>query len=113
MPQAARLADPIGHSPTMSWLLKGLLIGAAIALTGVAIVGTGGLAAVAIVGGAAAMGAGLGEMMSTMSWAPKEVSGSITGIGALNVFTNGRPAARARIDFGICSKQVGTPWKPE
>jgi len=31
MPAAARLTDPIGHSPTMSWLLKGLLIGAAIA----------------------------------------------------------------------------------
>lgn len=109
MARAARLTDPIGHSPTMSWLLKGLLIGAAIAVAGVAIVGTGGLAAVAIVGGAAAMGAGLGEMMSTMSWAPKEVSGAITGIGAANVFTNGLPAIRAHLDFAICSKHPQVP----
>lgn len=109
MSQAARIADPIGHSPTMSWLLKGLLIGAAIAVAGVAIVGTGGLAAVAIVGGTAAMGAGLGEMLSTMSWAPKEIAGAITGLGALNVFTNGRPAARAHLDFGMCSKHPQAP----
>ncbi|MFP5390199.1 MAG: hypothetical protein ACLGI6_01440 [Gammaproteobacteria bacterium] len=29
MAQAARITDPIGHSPAMSWLLKGLLVGAA------------------------------------------------------------------------------------
>ncbi len=104
MAAAARLDDPIGHSPAMSWLLKGLLIGAAIAVVGVAIVGTGGLAAVAVVGGAAAMGAGLGEAMSSMSWAPKEVVGAIAAIGALKVFTNGRAAARAHLDHAICSK---------
>lgn len=103
MPAAARHGDPIGHSPTMSWLLKGLLIGAAIALAGVLIVGTGGLAAVAIVGGTAAMGAGVGELMSTMSWAPKEVVGALTVV-ALNVFTNGEGAARSHVDFGVCSK---------
>ncbi len=70
MPKAARHTDEIGHSPTMSWLMKGLMIGAAIAVAGVLIAGTGGLAAVAIVGGVAAGGAGIGEMMSTMSFAP-------------------------------------------
>ena len=109
MPQAARLADPIGHSPTMNWLLAGLLAGAAIAVVGIAIVGTGGLAAVAIVGGAAAMGAGLGEAMSTMSWAPKEVSGAIAGLCSMNVFTNSIPAARAHLDMVLCSKHAPAP----
>lgn len=109
MAKAARIDDTIGHSPTMSWLLKGLLIGAAIALAGVLIVGTGGLAAVAIVGATAAAGAGIGEVMSTMSWAPKEVVGAITAIGALNVFVNGRAAVRAHLDFATCSKHPSAP----
>lgn len=72
MAHAARLNDPIGHSPTINWLLGGLIAAAAIAVTAVAVVGTGGLAAAAIIGGAAAAGGGIGEVMSTMSWAPKE-----------------------------------------
>ena len=107
MPAAARLGDPIGHSPTMSWLLKGLLIGAAIAVAGVAIVGTGGLAAVAVVGAGAAMGAGLGEAMSTMSFAAKEVSGAIAMTGSSNVFVNGIAAARAHVDKVMCAKHPG------
>ena len=109
MPAAARLADSIGHSPSMNWLLAGLLAGAAIAVAGVAIVGTGGLAAVAIVGGAAAGGAGLGEVMSTMSWAPKEVSGMIAGTCSANVFTNTLPAARAHVDMVTCGAHAGPP----
>ncbi|MCE3602670.1 PAAR domain-containing protein [Massilia sp. P8910] len=109
MAQAARISDPIGHSPTMSWLLAGLLAGAAIAVAAVAIVGTGGLAAVAMVGAGAAMGAGLGEAMSTMSWAPKEVSGMISGLCSFNVFTNGKPAARAHLDMTLCAKHPQAP----
>jgi uncharacterized Zn-binding protein involved in type VI secretion len=108
MPEAARLGDPIGHSPTMSWLLKGLLIGAGVALVGVAIVGTGGLAAVAIVGGAAAAGAGIGEVMSTMSFAPKEVVGQIIE-GSRNVYIRGKKAARAHVDHAECSKHPKPP----
>lgn len=104
MTQAARLGDPIGHSPSMSWLLRGLLIGAGIALLGVAIAGTGGLAAAAIIGAAAAGGAGLGEVLSTMSWAPKEVCGFIIGACSSNVFTNGIKAARAHVDLVNCFK---------
>jgi uncharacterized Zn-binding protein involved in type VI secretion len=108
MPEAARLGDPIGHSPTMSWLLKGLLIGAGIALVGVAIVGTGGLAAAAIVGGMAAAGAGIGEVMSTMSFAPKEVVGKIIE-GSRNVYIRGKKAARAHVDHAECSKHPQPP----
>ena len=107
--QAARLADPIGHSPTMNWLVRGAIIGAAVGLAAVAIVGTGGLAAVAVVGGLVAGGAGIGEMLSTMSDVPKEVSGAIVGPGSSNVFTNGRPAARAHLDMTMCSKHPPAP----
>jgi uncharacterized Zn-binding protein involved in type VI secretion len=106
MPKAARLTDPISHSPVMSGLLIGLLVGAAI---GIAVVGTGGLAAVAIVGASAAAGAGIFEVLSTMSFVPKEICGAIAGIGSPNVFTNSLAAARANLDFTLCSKHPGPP----
>lgn len=104
MAAAARLNDPIGHSPTMSWLLTGLLVGAAIGVAVAATVATGGLAAVAIVGGAAAGGAGLMEFASTLSVAPKEKVGVIKTPGSGNVFTNGLRAARANLDAAVCDK---------
>ncbi|MGW8391283.1 PAAR domain-containing protein [Pseudoduganella sp. HUAS MS19] len=108
MAQAARLNDPIGHSPTMSWLLAGVIAAAAIAVTAVAVVGTGGLAAAAIIGGAAAAGGGIGEVLSTMSWAPKEEVGNITATGSPNVFTNGLRAIRAHLDTAKCDKHTDT-----
>jgi uncharacterized Zn-binding protein involved in type VI secretion len=94
----------------MSWLVTGLLVGAALAIAAVAVIGTGGLAAAAIIGGAAAGGAGIGELLSTMSWAPKEICGMIVGAGtATDVFTNNLPAARAHIDLTSCSKHSGSP----
>lgn len=104
MAAAARLSDPIGHSPTMSWLLTGLLAGAAIGIGAALIFATGGLAAAAIIGGAAASGAGVMELASTMSFAPKAVVGAITATGAVNVFANGLAVARAHLDFASCSK---------
>ena len=77
---SVQLRHPLGHSPSMNWLLKGLLIGAAIGIAAVAVIGTGGLAA---------GGAGLGEVFSTMSWAPKEVCGHIEGDCTSNAFING------------------------
>ncbi len=109
MTQAARVLDPIGHSPTMNWLIRGAVIGAAIGLGAIAIAGTGGLAAVAIVGGLAAGGAGIGEALSSMSGVAKEVSGMIVGPGSVNVFTNGKPAARAHLDMVMCSKHPPAP----
>lgn len=109
MPNAARLADPVGHSPTMSWLLYGLLLGAGVGLAFVAVVGTGGLAAAAIIGGLAAGGAGIFEVASTMSWAPKDITGVIAPPCSSNVFTNSRPAARAHIDKAFCSPHMPPP----
>ncbi|RJF98074.1 PAAR domain-containing protein [Noviherbaspirillum saxi] len=104
MPQAARLGDSIGHSPTMNWLLKGVVVGAAIGMASVAVIGTGGVAAAAIIGGLAATGAEVGELLSTMSWAPKEACGVISGKCSSNVFINGIPAARAHVDVVNCAK---------
>jgi len=103
MPGAARLNDSIGHSPTMSWLTTGLCIGAAIGVCAVLTVGTGGLAGAAIIGGLAAGGAGIGEFLSTLSWAPKEKSGFLFIFPPLNVLINGKFSARAHIDVAICS----------
>ncbi|MDD3294757.1 MAG: PAAR domain-containing protein, partial [Geobacteraceae bacterium] len=108
MPHAARKGDPIGHSPAMSWLVQGLLLGAAVGVGAALVIGTGGLAAVAIVGGLAAGGAGIGELLSSMSFAPKEVCGMII-TGSPDILINNRPAARAHVDMTICSKHSGTP----
>lgn len=104
MTAAAHLNHPISHSSAISGLLAGLVIGAAIAIAAVAIVGTGGLAAAAIIGGAAAGGAGIGEVIGSMSFMPRPVTGAITAVGSFNVFINGIPAARAHIDFALCSQ---------
>lgn len=108
MPHAARKGDPIGHSPATSCFVNGLLVGAAVGVGAALVIGTGGLAAAAIVGGLAAGGAGVGELLSSMSWAPKEVCGMIIS-GAPDIFINNRPAARAHVDKTICSKHPGTP----
>ena len=88
----------------MSWLLTGLLAGAAIGVGAALIFATGGLAAAAIIGGAAAAGGGIMELASTMSFAPKEVVGAISAVGARNVFINGLAAARAHLDYATCAK---------
>ncbi|KRB87866.1 PAAR domain-containing protein [Noviherbaspirillum sp. Root189] len=95
----------------MSWLVNGVMAGAAIGLGTIAIAGTGGLAATAIVGGLVAGGAGIGEMFSTMSWVPKEVCGVIKGACSGNVFTNGIPAARGHVDVVDCYKH-SPPYPP-
>ncbi|MGF6110209.1 hypothetical protein QFZ85_001745 [Pseudomonas frederiksbergensis] len=64
---AARLDDPIEHSSALGGLLAGLAIGAGAVLVGIAIVGTGGLGAVALcamvgAGAGAATGAGIGQL---------------------------------------------------
>jgi uncharacterized Zn-binding protein involved in type VI secretion len=53
------------------------------------------------------MGAGLGEAMSTMSFAGKEVTGAIATPGSSNVFVNGLRAARAHLDMVACAKHPG------
>ncbi|GLU40003.1 PAAR domain-containing protein [Pseudomonas sp. NBRC 100443] len=105
MTAAARKDDPIEHSSALGGLLTGLAIGAGAALVGLAIVGTGGLAAVAIVGAAAAAGAGIGEVIGSLS-SFCSVAGQIIS-GSANVFINGIAAARAHLSKVGCDKHSG------
>jgi uncharacterized Zn-binding protein involved in type VI secretion/predicted nucleotidyltransferase len=106
MQAAAQLNDPIAHTSALTGLIAGAILGAVIA---VAIVGTGGGAAVligaALAGGAA--GAGLGEYLGSLSFANQK-SGKIAR-GSPDVFANFKPLARADADIGICSKHGSTP----
>jgi len=117
--EAARQGDPISHTRALGGLLTGLAIG------GVALLGTGGLA-VAVVGAAASIGvtvstgvaasvavvatigattsifAGLGELIGSLSWSNHDAGHILEG--SPNVFINGRPAARASLSTITCDK---------
>lgn len=105
---AARLGDPIEHSSALNGLLAGLAIGAGAVMVGIAIIGTGGLGTVvlgAMVGAGAATGAGIGELIGSLSIACSETGQIHSGSG--DVYINGKPAARAHLDNAICSKHAG------
>ena len=107
---AARVDDPIEHSSALGGLLAGLAIGAGAVLVGIAIVGTGGLGAVALcamVGAGAATGAGIGQLLGSLSFACHDTGQIKTG--SANVFTNGKRAARAHVDTAVCDDHGPTP----
>ncbi|VVP49788.1 hypothetical protein PS874_05167 [Pseudomonas fluorescens] len=91
-------------------LLAGLAIGAGAVLVGIVIVGTDGLGAVALcamVGAGAATGAGIGQLLGSLSFASHGAGQIKTGSG--NVFTNGKPAARAHVDTAACDQHGPAP----
>ncbi|WP_223513026.1 PAAR domain-containing protein [Pseudomonas sp. GL-R-26] len=104
MSAAARLDDPIEHTGSLTGLLAGLAVGA---IGAALIVGTGGLAAVAIVGAAAATGAGIGQLVGSLSFCSHEAGQIVSGSG--NVHTNGKPAARAHLDKAKCDEHGSAP----
>lgn len=107
---AARLDDPIEHSSALGGLLAGLAIGAGAVLVGIAIVGTGGLGAVALcamVGAGAATGAGIGQLFGSLSFARHGAGQIKTGSG--NVFINSKAAARAHVDTAVCDQHGPAP----
>ncbi|HEM7890234.1 MULTISPECIES: PAAR domain-containing protein [Burkholderia] len=105
---AARFGDPIAHTASKGWMIAGMIAGAVIGA--VAVVATGGaaLTVIAAVAAGAAAGGGLGEVLGTMSWAPRHVTGSLIK-GSPNVFINSRPAIRAILSLGLCSDHAGPP----
>ncbi|MGF6393746.1 PAAR domain-containing protein [Pseudomonas plecoglossicida] len=108
MSEAARVGDPIEHSSALGGLLAGLAIGSGAVLIGIAVVGTAGLGAAAVVamlGAGAATGAGIGQLLGSLSFAQRE-TGRIRS-GSANVFINGKPAARAHVDYAECSDHAG------
>lgn len=103
--EAARLGDSIGHSSAWSGLLTGAVVGVALAATAVAVVGTGGVAAVFIGAGIAAAGAGgglagayIGELI------PGDVKGTVaTGSPDTFLGKERRSAVRAGLDIVACA----------
>lgn len=107
---AARFNDPIEHSSALGGLLAGLAIGAGAVLIGIAVVGTGGLGAIALgamVGAGAATGAGIGQLLGSLSFATHD-AGQISS-GSNNVFINGKAAARAHVDTALCDQHGPAP----
>jgi uncharacterized Zn-binding protein involved in type VI secretion len=105
MPVAARLEDPIQHSNALTGLLAGALVGAAFGVFVVATGGAGLVVGAAIIGGAVATGAGIGEVMGSLSISGGTITGAIaTGSG--NTSINSLLAARATNDSVTCR---GTP----
>lgn len=107
---AARFNDPIEHSSALGGLLAGLAIGAGAVLIGIAVVGTGGLGAIALgamVGAGAATGAGIGQLLGSLSFATHDAGQIKSGSG--DVFINGRAAARAHVDTAMCTQHGPAP----
>jgi uncharacterized Zn-binding protein involved in type VI secretion len=107
---AARVDDPIEHSSALGGLLAGLAIGAGAVLVGIAVVGTGGLGAVALaamVGAGAATGAGIGQLIGSLSFACHDAGKILTG--SPNVHVNGKEAARAHVDTAHCDQHSSAP----
>lgn len=104
MSAAARLADPIEHTGSLTGLLAGLAVGA---IAAAFFVGTGGLAAVAIVGATAAAGAGIGQLIGSFSYFNHGTGQIVSGSG--NVYINGKSAARAHLDKAGCNEHGSAP----
>jgi uncharacterized Zn-binding protein involved in type VI secretion len=112
---AARLNDPIAHTSAMDGLISGAIagavLGAGLALGVALIIGTGGLALAALIGGAmlagGATGAWIGEFAGSLSFF-NNIAGKIA-TGSPNVFVNSRPLARAMADTGECSNHGPEP----
>ncbi|WP_437889020.1 PAAR domain-containing protein [Phytobacter sp. V91] len=104
--QAARVDDPIAHTASKSWMIAGLIGGA---LLGAATIMTGGAALVVVsaVAAGACAGGGLGEVLGSMSWAPRHVTGSLRE-GSPNVYVNSRRAIRAHLSSGKCEEHSGS-----
>lgn len=105
---AARLGDPVAHTASKGWMIAGLIGGALLGAAVVALTGGTALIALAAVAAGAAAGGGIGEVLGTMSWAPRHVTGSLIS-GSPNVFINSRSAMRAHLSTGLCSDHAGAP----
>ncbi|MEJ8798680.1 PAAR domain-containing protein [Trinickia caryophylli] len=89
-------------------MIAGLIAGAVIGAAAVIVTGGAALTVIAAVAAGAAAGGGLGEILGTMSWAPRHVTGSLIR-GSPNVFVNSRAAMRANLSQGVCSDHSGPP----
>lgn len=108
--QAARVDDPIAHTASKGWMIAGLIGGALLGVAAVAVTGGAALVVVSTVAASACAGGGLGEVLGSMSWAPRHVTGTLKE-GSPDVFINSRKAIRAHLSLGECDEHSGTPQR--
>lgn len=104
---AAREGDEIAHTASAGWMIAGAIGGAILGAAAVVVTGGTALVAVAAVSAGACAAGGLGEVLGSMSWAPRHVTGKLIS-GSPNVFINSRPAIRAHLSFGECTEHSGS-----
>ncbi|RLM04475.1 hypothetical protein BIY27_22320 [Gibbsiella quercinecans] len=104
---AARELDEIAHTASKGWMIAGLIGGAVLGAAAVVVTGGTALIAVSAVAAGACAAGGLGEVLGSMSWAPRHVTGILKD-GSPNVFINDRAAIRAHLSYGECDEHSGT-----
>lgn len=107
---AARVGDGIEHSASKGWMVVGLIGGAIAGAAFTLVTGGVGTAVLAATIAGAAGGGGLGEVLGSMSWAPKHETGTLI-TGSPNVFINGRPAIIAHVSVGECDEHGPAPQR--
>ncbi|KJQ38921.1 polymorphic toxin type 46 domain-containing protein [Enterobacter bugandensis] len=105
--QAARVDDEIAHTASKGWMIAGLVGGAILGAAAVVVTGGTALVAVSAVAAGACAAGGLGELLGSMSWAPRHTTGTLKE-GSPNVFINSRKAIRAHLSAGECDEHSGS-----
>lgn len=104
---AAREDDEIAHTASKGWMIAGLVGGAILGAAAVVVTGGTALVAVSAVAAGACAAGGLGELLGSMSWAPRHTTGTLKE-GSPNVFINSRKAIRAHLSAGECDEHSGS-----
>lgn len=74
---AARVDDEIAHTASKGWMIAGLVGGAILGAAAVVVTGGTALVAVSAVAAGACAAGGLGELLGSMSWAPRHTTGTL------------------------------------
>ncbi|NQS85365.1 putative Zn-binding protein involved in type VI secretion [Pantoea allii] len=104
---AARDLDDIAHTASKGWMIAGLIGGAILGAAAVVVTGGAALVVVSAAAAGACAAGGIGEVLGSMSWAPRHNTGKLTS-GSLNVFVNSRAAIRAHLSKGNCDEHSGS-----
>ncbi|WP_394521402.1 type IV secretion protein Rhs [Pantoea sp. SGAir0184] len=104
---AAREQDDVAHTASEGWMIAGLIGGAILGAAAVVVTGGAALIAVSAAAAGACAAGGIGEVLGSMSWAPRHNTGKLMS-GSPNVFINSRAAIRAHLSKGTCDEHSGS-----
>lgn len=104
---AAREQDDIAHTASEGWMIAGLIGGAILGAAAVVVTGGAALIAVSAAAAGACAAGGIGEVLGSMSWAPRHNTGKLMS-GSPDVFINSRAAIRAHLSKGTCDEHSGS-----